>query len=205
MFDRWRKNYDEATDEQQREFYSRMFREYPKQESYHLTSVIRFIEAIRDPYVFEFGGWDGQLAAETLYFCPNVEEWTNFDCCHQAVTSTAQRDHRYHPMPCEFNVWDTTREHFNTLVAAHSIEHIRQEQFHKLIDSLPDLEYVYIDSPLSAKTQNWHGYEGTHIYEAGWDKTIADLAERGFVRVARWRTGTNMEQSTAYAFRRKLA
>jgi hypothetical protein len=204
MFNRWRKKYDDYSDEQHRQFYSEMYRKYPDQESYHLTSVKLFLDTVRNPYVFEFGGWDGSLAGEALNLCEHVVSWHNYDCCADAVAASTVDDHRYLGFDCRFNVWEGIASTPNTLVAAHSIEHIRQRHFHKLLDALPDLTDIYIDSPLPKEAPNWHGYEGTHIYEAGWKETIAELLNRGFVRVGRWRTGTNMETSTAYSFRRKL-
>jgi hypothetical protein len=200
-FDKWRSGYDELTPEQMSEFYNEMYLRYPEQKSFHLDSVVSCLSGIDDARVFEFGGWDGKLAEMALAQLPNVSAWHNYDCCASAVLkSRSVEDDRYSGVVCSPKCWDDKHPGFNVLVSSHSIEHIRRKELALLIDSLVDLEYVYLDAPLPKRgPTSWSGYFGSHIYEVGWDETISDLSVWGFDHIRSFPTN---EGGTAHFMQR---
>ena len=204
IFNRWRKNYDTATDTEMIDFYNDMYGKYPHQGSYHLDSVKRFLKGIDEAIVFEFGGWKGDLAKAALPTAPNVSCWHNYDCCHRAIDAARVLDQRYEGHPAKFHVWDEMHDVYNTLIAAHAIEHIKEKHLRALLKALPDLTEVYFDAPLGEHFigLNWDNYEGTHIYEHGWLQVLTLMKEYGFTQVGHEATGTALEPSRAYWFHR---
>jgi hypothetical protein len=72
-------------------------------------------------------------------------------------------------MPKSFD-WFDSKLYKGLFLSTHFIEHLSNEHFDKLINSLSNVEYVYFEAPLNDEPQTWIDFEGTHKLEYGWNQ-----------------------------------
>lgn len=179
-FDEWRARYKTLTFAEHQEYYSKIFASYPNQKHFHDSAPQEFFAFYPARRVLEIGGWDGALAARILALNPQLELWTNLEICVEAAKSSIPTDPRYEAPPLTNWPWTSPRPTYDTLFMSHSIEHMQVSDIQALLSACPDLDYLYIDTPLSDQPPTWAGYEGTHILEVGWRGLIDLLEEWGF-------------------------
>jgi len=133
--------------------------------------------------VLEFGGWTGETATETLATYPaegGIMSWSNYEICVPAVQNHRVPDPRYRAQVLDSWPWEQTWIGYNVLFMQHVVEHMRFAQFQELLKRVPDVQWIFIQSPLEDGPRNWAGYGGAHILEVGWDGLHSVLTEQAF-------------------------
>ena len=146
-FNEWREKYNEISYDNQKEYYNELEKLYPDQAHYDLNFALQVFDYVKPKFVTEAGGWKGDLANNILSRYKDIINWKNIEICEEAIKNSN----------CLF-------------VSTHFIEHISNDDFDKLANSLQNIEYVYIESPLSNNDTDWVDYYGTHKLGYGWDK-----------------------------------
>jgi hypothetical protein len=190
LFDDWRAAYPTMSLQEQIDFHAQVWKRWPDahQHSDDKPAEFMFGQLIDQPVsVLEIGGWTGDLAKKMLAAHANIEGWYNIEICAEAVGKAMQiEDERYAAMVPNVWPWESDNSGFNVLYMQHVIEHMTFEQFIALIDSGPDIEWVFIQSPLEMDGRDWTGYPGCHILEVGWDTIDAAMEQRGFTLQWAW-------------------
>jgi hypothetical protein len=188
-WDKWRREYETTTWEQQKVFYNQMWDEYPCQLCYCFDAITDFFIYINQHssgpgQILEFGGWQGHLAKDIWDLLPPGTEWHNYEVCQNAIDNSVIKELGYKAiMPTDF-LWNYPDEHFKdykTIVASHSLEHITLDNFKALIKKLEHASFLYFDIPLYQTLGcKWKDYCGSHILDASWKDIMSILEEHGF-------------------------
>ena len=168
-FNEWRENYTLLTLKEQVDYHNELESKYPNQAHYDLDFALKVFDIVNPKYVTEAGGWKGDLANVMLNRY-NIESWKNIEICKNAIDNTNCKDARYsYFMPKSFD-WFDSKLYKGLFLSTHFIEHLSNEHFDKLINSLSNVEYVYFEAPLNDEPQTWIDFEGTHKLEYGWNQ-----------------------------------
>jgi len=168
-FNEWRENYTSLTLKEQVDYHNELESKYPNQAHYDLDFALKVFDIVNPKDVTEAGGWKGDLANVMLNRY-NIESWKNIEICKNAIDNTNCKDARYsYFMPKSFD-WFDSKLYKGLFLATHFIEHLSNEHFDKLINSLSNVEYVYFEAPLNDEPQSWIDFEGTHKLEYGWNQ-----------------------------------
>ena len=189
LFDVWRENYDKMTLQDQTEFHREFYKRWTVIHQHgDDRPVDEFFEMLEDKpyYVLEIGGWDGAAANRVLPADGNIREWFNVEFTEEAVLAPVCHDDRYRAEVPEVWPWEAEYLGFNVLFMQHVIEHMKFDQFKRLLGVCPDVEWVFLQSPLDMGPHDWTGYPGCHILEVGWDAIDEFMAESGFEMVRLW-------------------
>ena len=190
LFDVWREKYDEMTLEDQtefhREFYKRWTVVHQHGDDRPVDEFFKLLDSDEPQYVLEIGGWDGAAAARILPDYGNIHEWRNVEFCEEAVVGSVCTDERYYPQVPEVWPWEAEYLGFNVLFMQHVIEHMKFDQFKALMGACPDIDWVFIQSPLDMGPHDWTGYPGCHILEVGWNDIEEHMNSLGFRKVMSW-------------------
>lgn len=184
-WDAWRRDYDRFSYSEHVEFYRQVAEMYPDQQQFNEPAVRLFLADSLGP-VLELGGWKGELAANVLPDFPLISMWLNVEIAPQAACETVCADARYTVVIPDTFIWDSDLdlEPYRTLIASHVIEHMKLADVDKLLDRVPNLERLYVDTPLHRLPPTWDGIESSHIIEVGWDGLDNLLiGQRGFEKV----------------------
>ena len=189
-FDQWRHDYDTLSLTDQKRFYERCAAVYPDQRSFNLKQARRFFDRYQPRTVIELGGWDGALAHTILAEDDLVVSWRNYDLVRvpQVCESPA-----YELTVLGRWLWDYESLKADAFVCSHTLEHIRFEQWHKLMEKV-DARAVYLEAPLALEGQAWDGYMGSHIFEKGWNAVDSWMVWFGYERAYRWMHGRFYER-----------
>jgi hypothetical protein len=179
-WDGWRAGHGSLSFSANQRFASEFYQICQDQNFHTLAQVEGFMDYFEPKTVVEIGGWRGELASsllndETL----DIQSWTNYEICLEAVRDSVCTDSRYHPVGLTENLWDGHIIEADAFVAAHVIEHLTPEELEKLV-SLLDVECVYFEAPLLEPGQTWDGYDGSHILTFSWDDVHALMDRYGF-------------------------
>lgn len=189
-FDSWRRNYDSMSLQDQKNFHADFFSKWPEQhfhsEDKHLPDFIEMLP--EGSSVIEIGGWMGNAAELALSSTDKISTWKNIEICQEAIDASVCSDTRYVALCPDIWPWDMDNSGYNALFMQHVIEHMRVNEFIKLLESMPDVRYIFVQSPLNLDTNphRWDGYPGCHIFEYGWDDLDAKMGELGFEVVSAW-------------------
>lgn len=169
-FNEWREKYNEISYDNQKEYYNELEKLYPDQAHYDLNFALQVFDYVKPKFVTEAGGWKGDLANNILSRYKDIINWKNIEICEEAIKNSNCLDERFtNYIPESFN-WYDEKLYKGLFVSTHFIEHISNDDFDKLANSLQNIEYVYIESPLSNNDTDWVDYYGTHKLGYGWDK-----------------------------------
>lgn len=196
LFDVWRENYDSMSLENQSDFHREFYKRWTVVHQHgDDRPVDAFFDGLFGPLnVLEIGGWDGAAAARVLPMNDNIMEWYNVEFTKEAVENPVCHDARYIAEVPEVWPWETLYQGYNVLFMQHVIEHMKHWQFEKLLQSVPDARWVFIQSPLDMEPRSWKGYPGCHILEVGWTDIDLTMERNGFTLVQSW---WDTEYSTA--------
>jgi hypothetical protein len=163
--DEFRRNYDNWTVADHKEFYREVYEVAPQQ-SHSAPELVATAIAYANPQqVLEIGGWDGELAVGMLEQFGFIVNWTNVEICAQAVRN-GHRHPRYTALSPREWFWER-RWTGDMLVASHCIEHMSAEHLEALVCSA-DVNYFFFDAPLVDEPTSWWGSSTTHVLEVGW-------------------------------------
>lgn len=198
LFDHWREQYDSMTLQDQsefhREFYKRWTVVHQHGDDRPVDAFFNMAFHALPSRVLEIGGWDGAAAARVLPHHANILEWRNIEFAEDAVANPVCYDERYVAEVPQVWPWEEWHTGYNVLFMQHVIEHMRYWQFELLLASCPDVEWVFIQSPLDMDGRSWKGYPGCHILEVGWNQIDDLMTAQGFDLVHSW---WDTEYSTA--------
>ena len=175
VWNKWRALYFDLTEKENIQFGYDIFEKYPNQQSFTLSNYkLLEQEFVTSTDVLEIGGWRGELAAHILAKNPTINTWKNIDVCKAAIDAIpATNDKRLHQIyPYCFEWWVNYHPSFlsvfNYLVMAHSIEHLHHTHVDSLMQKVAGIRTIIIEAPISEHGDNWHNYQGTHIFDKGW-------------------------------------
>lgn len=185
-FDTWRSEYAESSFADQADFYGEVFRAYPSQRHWNLTSFLDALTYLGSSVtrVVELGGWDGALAHAALRAFPDIVSWTNLEVCREVVEAHPGDHDAYHAVALTAHVWEDPSQvpEADLAVGTHVFEHLTLEHALLAIEALNPSRALYVEMPLSEGGQSWSGYSGSHILNVGWMRFERELAERGWTR-----------------------
>lgn len=176
VWDKWREQYYDLTNEQQLEFANACADRFPSQEHHNLECFRTLFRDHVKPgaQVLEVGGWKGELARKCMAEF-DIKTWTNIEFCHRAAQQTVPMD----PLRGAYNVMSPvafdwfmspplgdTRE--DVFVSAHTIEHFSASHLEGLLRHVAGIPIVMLEAPIGDGPSNWSGYMGTHKLESGW-------------------------------------
>lgn len=173
-FNKWRKNYDKMTYQDQQKFYTKLLKAHPHQSQFSKEYVPFFLNWTNEPslFVLELGGWDGELAQKMMYQFQNILRWDNYELTELAKEISVCKDTGYTVRVPDDFMWNVKiPDEFNVFIASHVIEHIKAKELEKLITNLPKgIKYIYFESPIGQDWDNgdWTDDYSTHILEWGW-------------------------------------
>ena len=209
LFDRWREQYDTMSLQDQTEFHREFYKRWTIVHQHGDDfPVDAFFDALASELVgvLEIGGWDGAAAKRILPKHANILEWLNVEFCEEAVEGSVCDDERYvAEVPARWP-WENLYQGYNVLFMQHVIEHMKFDEFKRLLDVCPEVEWVFIQSPLDMGPHDWTGYPGCHILEVGWAAIEQHMNSKGFEVVKTWWDtiySTAPENGRTYIFRRK--
>jgi len=204
----WRHNYDLLTYKQQQEFGSDLWKRYPNQSYFNLKAIRSYLSDINESMmVFEFGGWDGDLANKMLSENLRIKLWHNYDIVPELKEHTVCYDERYNCIiPNDF-VWKTTiSDEFNMFISTHAIEHIKLSNFKELAEKvISRCDWAILDIPLKGNGINWDGTGSSHIFEGGWSdvKEIMEKYKFKIIKIDQWKPPNTAEVSTVVLFKKE--
>lgn len=167
-FNEWRENYDKLTIEEQKDYHNYLEINYPNQAHYDLNFAIKVFDIVNPKKVTEAGGWKGNLA-DILLKKYNIESWVNIELCENAIKNSVCKDERFKNInPNTFDWWKNSF-YDGFFIATHFIEHLSNDHFIQLADSLCACEYIYFEAPITNEGEKWIDFEGTHKLELGWN------------------------------------
>jgi glycosyltransferase involved in cell wall biosynthesis len=174
-WDEWRKNYDVWSFEEHKAFYEQVAKLHPVQHQWDGPAVREFLGERQPRYVVEIGGWDGSLAKEMLAEFPAISSWLNLEI---ADVPQACQDERYERIHLTRWPWMMDVK-ADALIASHVVEHMRANEFEKILRRW-DVDSVFIDTPILSTPTSWTGYQGSHIIEVGSAELVGRLCALGY-------------------------
>ncbi|KKK99582.1 hypothetical protein LCGC14_2631310, partial [marine sediment metagenome] len=184
IFNQWREDYDHMSFQDHKDFYDKMYQDLPYFNSYDLSTIKSLLlRHITEPRIIEIGGANGSMAAKLFKLFPDIKSWTNYD-----ITSALDNvcfDYRYIRRTKLDFIWNIRFpfHEYDLCIIAHMIEHIKVDDFEKLIRQLSKalVRTVYLEAPLPKSGKpDWKDYLGTHIFEYGWNVVIVTMAAAGY-------------------------
>jgi hypothetical protein len=173
VFNQWRANYEQMTNEEHTEFTEACAERFPDQVHFTAANFEKVFEQLgpSQPRVLEIGGWKGELAKHCLEKFP-IKSWTNIEFCKSAIKNSKCTDRRYFTLqPERFDWFETPRViDFDVCVSSNTIEHFSDDHFFRLLGHVAGIPTIVFEAPISNEGQTWNDYWGTHILETGWDK-----------------------------------
>jgi len=188
FFDEWRKNYDHIPFEEQKRIATMHYVQHPRQTRTDAHKADALFGNFPAGRVLELGGWTGQLAKSVLRKHPEIQNWHNYEICHEAVKKPVCKDPRYRAFELNKQLWEypstdfSPPQGYDSFVASHVLEHIKVEQVAKLFYMLAQtaIEFVWVEIPVEDGPPDWKGYHGAHILEVGWNRLIPLITSFGF-------------------------
>ena len=194
FFERYRAEYATMPYSEHQKVYAIIERYYPGQCHYDAKAIVVFLDGLCAagvvPAVLELGGWKGELAKEMLARFPDIIVWHNIEICQEAVAKSVCADTRYHPktLPDFFWRYRPLPGPVNTLVLSHVVEHMRAEDFSRVLAHVATLgiQHIYLDIPHITETSEkaWQGWTNTHVLEVGWKRLEEILTAYGYSPVS---------------------
>ena len=187
-FNDWRERYDSMSVADQRQFYSRVWTEYPDQRHHDPDAAIAFFASIPPRLrVQEIGGWQGHLAKRILENYP-ARSWDNYEICKEAVENSVVDSRTYRALTINSWPWGQDNHRYDVLVMTHCLEHMRFHEFVLLLAS-GNWGWIFLESPLALGPTDWTDYMGTHIFEQGWESVLTALRVQAYEIVEERRLG----------------
>ena len=181
-WDTWRAAYPHMTFVDQQAFYAQAAVDHPDQRQFNRAAVRGFLTLTSPTRVVEVGGWRGDLCAAILPSVGVEIDWTNYEIAPN-LTPVCDSP-QYHHVVLDRFPWEIVLDG-DALVLSHVVEHMLLAEFDRLVDRFTGYA-VYVDCPVSDTGENWAGYDGSHILEAGWDAITEVLEGHGFRIGYRW-------------------
>jgi hypothetical protein len=175
--DEFRRNYDNWTVKDHKEFYRQVYEVAPKQSHSAPDLVADAIVQCGPQRILEIGGWDGELAVGMLERFTFIENWTNVEICSQAVRY-GYRHERYTALSPKAWFWERQWEG-DMLVASHCIEHMSAAHLEALVRSA-SVDCFFFDAPLMDEPTSWWGSSTTHVLEVGWNGVTEIMNRCGY-------------------------
>lgn len=182
-WDFWRSQYKSWPFNAHKVFYERVFDNYPVQDHVCKPALVQFFEkhVPQGSSVIEIGGWNGAAAKHILSCRKDIAYWNNYEICHKAALSSVCDDSRYSAIPLNDWPWNVDMPQSNVLVAAHVLEHMLAHDVEAILKRNRSIRVAFVECPINEKNTNeWLGYNGTHIIEVGWCGLEAIFNECGF-------------------------
>jgi hypothetical protein len=168
-FNEWRSNYETLTLKEQVDYHNELEKLYPNQAHFDFGFALKVFDLVNPSEVTEAGGWKGDLANEMLNRY-DINLWQNIELCDNAILNTNCKHEKFVNIQPKTFDWFDSKLYKGLFLATHFIEHLSNEHFNKLAESLTDVEYVYFEAPIENYAQSWDNYIGTHKLEYGWDE-----------------------------------
>jgi hypothetical protein len=180
-FNEWRDNYNSISYNNQKDYYNELEKLYPHQAHYDLAFALQVFDYVKPQHITEAGGWKGDLANIILAKNSDIISWKNIEICEEAINNSKCNDTRFtNYIPDSFD-WFNANLYNGLFLSTHFIEHISNNDFDKLADSLRNVEYIYLESPLENTDTIWTDYFGTHILGYGWDNIKEKLSSHSVI------------------------
>ena len=133
--------------------------------------------------VAEIGGRNGSLARLALGSNLPIAKWINYEISDAPIQQSATTETRYEArLMSEFCWWKTNPIEGNLLVLSHIIEHLSDDDFIGLVQSIPmTIKGVHVEAPLPMRgPMDWNGYFCSHILTMGWIEVNDVFEKAGF-------------------------
>lgn len=198
-FVEWRAKYDSMSHSEQMTFWDWINSVEPDQAHFHIAQVLRFFNDNQCKNVMEFGGWKGDCANRVLSTFKGIESWDNYDICPTVLNDQHCKDSRYKVIIPDIPVWEISlkSDNYDTFIATHSIEHIKEAELNKLFKAIPEsVNQMLLEAPLQSSCvgNRWMNEPCAHILEIGWEQVNDKLKDD-------W-TITNMNDGV-FSYKRK--
>lgn len=183
VFDTWREIYHTLTDAEQAEFYDDLEAKYPHQQHFHAEWFAKAFEKNQTTHVLEVGGWKGELASQMLARFPHIATWHNIELCQKATHKTVDMPRSGYSFenPEAFDWFNVLpKPTCDVLVSAHTIEHLFDTHLWSMLEWASGVPLICLEAPISFSKNDWKGYGGTHILEAGWGEIIGFMDQKGY-------------------------
>lgn len=174
---KWLKDYDSLTFAQHQAVYSALWEtNLPPQAYFDAVACDRL--NWDGAQVCEIGGWDGQLAERILSARGNIDLWCNFEVCREASLESLRRiqDERYMTGTLHWAWESPLLPWMNTLVASHSLEHMKQRHLVELLNVTKHFRQAFIQVPWDMSP----GVQSTHILDLSVEQLVDEFVRFGW-------------------------
>lgn len=173
---KYRENFDILSYQQHSEIYKDVLNEYPIQNSSNISGFNELLKLIniKDKYIFELGGWMGDLADVILKENEDIIYWHNYDIVTELVLHQIPKDNRYKLKILDDFVWNKNDEivdFYNIFVSTHTIEHFSINFLNKLVDFINNrkFKYLILEAPLPKQYKpDWNNHDTLHVLSLSW-------------------------------------
>ena len=213
-FDQWREKYESMTYEEQLDYHDSIESRFPEQAHYNYEQVRNALLLAGDNInVLEFGCWKGDMAARALEEFPTIKHWTGIEICRAAIEKTRCKSEKFkYFFPQQFDWFQSDPApltigvnteiagrasvsfNANIILATHFIEHLSNPHFEALANFCVGAEWIYFEAPLMDVDREWHGYEGTHKLNYGWNNIIRIFSEKGYELIRKYPEAVILKQ-----------
>lgn len=186
-WDNWRKQYDNMSFDDQRQFYAKVAQKHPNQQHYNYQTARFFFNNVaeHDSTILELGGWKGELAQKCLMeFNSKIKEWINVDLVQFGNNSGKYRELALDRFIWEYN-WLKDLPTHQIFVSTHTFEHLSEEHVRAIIKKLYS-KYVYLEIPLERYRRDWNGYQGSHKLPMMQVEIADAMIEAGYTPIMRF-------------------